>query len=178
MPKAPSPCLGVTLPGMTSCVISKTVTSSSSLLWAYAPIPVPPAAYGFPRQSVFAGCCQPLLAPGSSRRYLCGSVLMRLDLYPGCSCGALTRFFPLDFGLPPVGMGSALCISPCGDFSTDSSFGIVVISSVQTHKFARHPGRSHRTSFQMLAAMTSTPEHLTPRYLGVPRVCYPSESGN
>ena len=42
------------------------------------------------------------------RRYLCESFPACLDPYPGCSCGAFTRFFPQDFGLPHVLNGSAL----------------------------------------------------------------------
>lgn len=57
---------------------------------------------------VFAGCCQPLLGEGPSRRYLCESFPACLDLYPGCSRGALARFFPQDDGLPDVRNRSAL----------------------------------------------------------------------
>lgn len=49
---------------------------------------------------VFAGCCQPLLGEGPSRCYLCESFSACLDPYPGCSCGAHTRSFPQDYGLP------------------------------------------------------------------------------
>ena len=49
---------------------------------------------------VFAGCYQPLLGDGPSRRYLCESFSGCLDLYPGGSQGAHTRFFPCDIGLP------------------------------------------------------------------------------
>ena len=53
---------------------------------------------------------------GPSRRYLCESFPTCLDpldqvqgrLYSGCSCGALTRFFPQDYGLPYVRTRSAL----------------------------------------------------------------------
>jgi hypothetical protein len=49
---------------------------------------------------VFAGCCEPLLEVGPSRRYLCKSFSTCLDPYPGCSCGARARFFPQNNGLP------------------------------------------------------------------------------
>jgi hypothetical protein len=62
----------------------------------------------YPQHQVCAGCCQPLLGEGPSRRYLCVSFPACLDLYPGGSCGAPTRFFPHDSGLPPVRTGSAL----------------------------------------------------------------------
>jgi hypothetical protein len=57
---------------------------------------------------VFAGCCQPRLGRGPSRRYRCESFLTCLDPYPGCSCGALARFFPQDIGLPRDVIRSAL----------------------------------------------------------------------
>ncbi len=57
---------------------------------------------------VFAGCCQPLLGVGPSRRCLCESVSACLNPYPGCSCGAFTRFFPQNNGLPDVITRSAL----------------------------------------------------------------------
>ena len=42
----------------------------------------PPSAIRLVRR-VFAGCCQPLLPPGCSRRYLCESFLRCLIPYPG-----------------------------------------------------------------------------------------------
>jgi hypothetical protein len=77
--------------------------------------------------SVCAGCYQPRLRLGPSRRYLCESVLTCLDLYPGSSSGASTRFFPDDFGLPYVVNRSALSFAPRSDFSTAPYFGAVVI---------------------------------------------------
>ena len=62
----------------------------------------------YPQHQVCAGCCQPLLGEGPSRRCLCASFPACLDPYPGGSCGAHTRFFPHDNGLPPVRTGSAL----------------------------------------------------------------------
>ncbi len=59
-------------------------------------------------RQVFAGCCQPLLGDGLSRRYLCESFSGCLDPYPGGSSGAFTRFFPEDIGLHQLGSGSAL----------------------------------------------------------------------
>ena len=57
---------------------------------------------------VFAGCCQPLLEVGPSRRYLYKSFSACKDPYPGCSHGAFTRFFPQDNGLPGAMSRSAL----------------------------------------------------------------------
>ena len=55
----------------------------------------PPSGFGLGlARKVFAGCCQPLLGTGPSRRYLCRSFSTCLDHYSGCPQGARTRFFP------------------------------------------------------------------------------------
>ncbi len=111
-----------------SCTTSESVTSPSSLVWTRAPVPRPLPAYGLRLgQAVLAGCGQPLLGLGLSRRYLCESFPACLDPYPGCSEGASTRFFPSDFGLPHVRTRSALSNCPCNDFSTVRNFGTAVI---------------------------------------------------
>jgi hypothetical protein len=73
-----------------------------------------PAASATPCSSlwvpVFAGCHEPLLPTGPSRRYLCRSFSTCLDPYPGGSRGAPTRFFPQDDGLPGMTTRSALHI--------------------------------------------------------------------
>ena len=53
-------------------------------------------------RGIFAGCGQPLLRNGPSRRYLCRSIRTCLDPYSGSPQGACTRFFPQDIGLPRV----------------------------------------------------------------------------
>lgn len=73
----------------------------------------PPSGFGSGlAQKVFAGCCQPLLGTGPSRRYLCQSFPTCLDLYSGCSQGARARYFPQDIGLPREWSGSARRGSP------------------------------------------------------------------
>ena len=117
------PATGVTSCGVTSRITSEGITPPSSLLRTHAPVPNPPSASGFNLvQRVFAGCRQSLLGVGPSRRYLCESFPTCLDPYPGCSCGALTRFFPQDFGLPHVRNGSAQCIFPCKRLLTRTRF--------------------------------------------------------
>ncbi len=76
---------------------------TAALLW--------PPAIAFLLQ-VFAGCCQPLLRDGPSRRYLYRSLPACLDLYSGCSRGARARCFPQDIGLPRVRTGSAPRLPP------------------------------------------------------------------
>ena len=48
---------------------------------------------------VFAGCRQSLLGDGPSRHYLCNPCIGARTLTPQRPFGALTRFFPKDFGL-------------------------------------------------------------------------------
>ena len=73
MPRAPLPIMSVTHNGVVSSTTSKGVTPSSSLLRAHAPNQFPPLEFVYPHLSpeVRAGCCEPLLVTGSSRRYLC-----------------------------------------------------------------------------------------------------------
>jgi hypothetical protein len=83
-------------------------------------LPDPHRSYGLMRRTsslwnpllslwapVFAGCCEPLLAGGPSRRYLRNSFPRCLVPYPGASPGAPTRYFPGDIGLHRFGSGSA-----------------------------------------------------------------------
>ena len=108
VPRAPSPGKGVTHAAAASRATSRGITPSSSLLRAHAPDQIPPVTYGrCLGQRVLAGCCQPLLGDGPSRRYLRESFSRCLGPYPGAPCGARARFFPQDIGLPPFGTGSA-----------------------------------------------------------------------
>jgi hypothetical protein len=79
VPRAPLPGTSVIHARAVSCTTSKGITPSSSLLRAHAPNQLPPPEFVYPHSSpeVFAGCCEPLLETGSSRRYLCKS-------FPGC----------------------------------------------------------------------------------------------
>jgi hypothetical protein len=71
LPRAPLPDAGVILIRVVSCTTSEGITPPSSLRRAHAPRRNPLAGLGFrPIQRVFAGCCEPLLGVGGSRRYL------------------------------------------------------------------------------------------------------------
>lgn len=98
---------------------------------------------------VFAGCCQPLLGEGPSRCYLCNSFSVCLDPYPGCSCGALTRYFPQNYGLPGGMTRSALGYI---HIIANSIWGLITglqsFTNVQAHRFACHPDCSYRSVFQ------------------------------
>jgi hypothetical protein len=112
--------------------------------------PKPSSCLGKPLvHQVFAGCCQPLLRVGPSRRYLCESFLTCLDPYPGCSCGALTRFFPQDNGLPDAKTRSARSLlrpwqNPYSNFSRERFSRLQSFTDVQAREFARHPDCSYR----------------------------------
>ena len=107
---------------------SKGVTLSSSLLRAHAPDPIPPVAYGHRLgRRVLAGCCQPLLGEGPSRRCLRASFPRCLGPYPGAPRGALARFFPRGYGLPHVATGSARRYLPHSDFRAGPHFEAAAI---------------------------------------------------
>ena len=174
VPRAPLPGKGVTSAATASRAASKGVTLSSSLLRAHAPDPIPPVAYGHRLgRRVLAGCCQPLLGEGPSRRYLHASFPRCLGPYPGAPRGALARFFPRDYGLPHVATGSARRHLPHSDFRVGPLFRGC------SHSFTFRPpgllatqGRSHRGSyFHAAAAVASTSEQNTGRCLPVHRVC-------
>ncbi len=108
-------------------------------------------------QRVFAGCCQPLLGDGPSRRYLCKSFPKCLGLSRGGSQGAHTRFFPHDIGLPHGG--------PCGSAHTkirsatskrggiSQALPFLLIISVQAFRSACHSDRSHHSDKYRRAAV-------------------------
>jgi hypothetical protein len=84
--------------------------------------PKPSSCLGIPLvHQVFAGCCQPLLGVGPSRRYLCESFPTCLDPYPGGSCAARTRFFAQDDGLRRGSTGSAPSNLPTQQFQRGTS---------------------------------------------------------
>lgn len=62
-------------------------------------------------RQVFAGCYEPLLDDGPSRRYLCGPCTGAWVRTPPRPSGASVRFLPLGIGLPLGSRGSAREIS-------------------------------------------------------------------
>ncbi len=116
-PRVPLHAQGATSHTEASSTPSAGVTLPSSLIRTHATILNPPYAYGINLEhKVFAGCCQPLLEVGSSRRYLYKPFSACKDPYPGCSHGAFTRFFPQDNGLPSAMNWSALGNNPHCNF--------------------------------------------------------------
>jgi hypothetical protein len=176
--RVPSPSSGVTVAGE-SCTDSwEDITPPSSLLRTHAPIPLtlPSFSYYFVR-GVFAGCYQPLLSAGPSRRYLCESFLGCLVPYHGGSPqSAYTCFFLHVIGLPQQGCGSA---SPAStrehDFTAERFSRLQTFLYVQTSEFAHLPDRSYRCAYCRRAAEAFTSKQHMLRYLRMHRICLPPE---
>src|SRR5215467_868246 len=139
-----------------------------------APNQFPPLEFMYPHLSpeVRAGCCEPLLETGSSRRYLCqcfsGCLSHGSRRVAGCVC----LFLPLHRRPSPTpAAGSAFPESPRKETSCGGCFEIVAISYVQASWFARHPGLPYRYARRRRAAVTFPPEQITHRYRCVHRVC-------
>ena len=123
-------------------------------------------------QRVFAGCHQPLLEDGPSRRYLRKSFPRCLDPYPGGLLWCIYPFLPIETSaFPKRTMGRLSHNVPYSDFSTGALSRLQSFLYVQAPRFARHSGRSHLSLNLTEAAVTFTSEHLTVRYLTVPRIC-------
>ena len=91
---------GVTRLRVVSSTTSESITPPSLLLRTHAPHHNPLAALGLhPIQRVFAGCDEPLLEGGGSRRYLHNPCMGAWVRTPPRLPGACTRFFPGNFGL-------------------------------------------------------------------------------
>jgi hypothetical protein len=97
VPRVSLPDLGVTSIRETCPASSEDITPRSSLVQTHSSIPC-----GSPRlrpfglvRGVFAGCYQPLLLPGFSRRYLCESFPGCLVPYPDGPTECIYLFLPL-----------------------------------------------------------------------------------
>jgi len=147
VPRAPLPTTSVTHDGVVSSTTSKGVTPSSSLLRAHAPNQFSPLEFVYPHLSpeVRAGCCEPLLETGSSRRYLCKCFPRCLSHGSRRVAGCVRLFLPLHLRpSPSPAHGSAFPESPRKETSCGGCFEIVAIPYVQASWFARHPGLPYR----------------------------------
>jgi hypothetical protein len=174
LPRAPFPKTGCYPAQGGSHTSSESITPPSSLLRAHAPHHCPPTDLGVTRiPYVLAGCREPLLHSGGSRRYLHESFPGCLVLYPGGSSGARARFFPVDIGLPREDANrSASHHTPLSDFTAGGTFAMTDIPLyVQASRFACHPDRSHRSSLRHWAALAFTSEQNACRYLHAHRIC-------
>jgi len=127
---------------------------------------------------IFAGCCQPLLGDGPSRRFLCVPFLGCPDSYPGSPNGALVHFFPFGIGLPHLlTRGSATAKLRSKQLHTDPDFGAIVIRILRASKSARHPDCPHSHD-KRGAAVASTSGQNACRCLHAHRICWPFDLDN
>ena len=134
----------------------------------------PPSAIHLVR-GVFAGCDQPLLPPGSSRRYLCESFLRCLSPYPGgpteCACLVLAqRHRP-----SPKSEWVGFPLRSANTIFRGGASRLQLFRYVQTSEFACLPDRSYRYSYRCRAAETFTSEQNVRCYLRTHRICYPPD---
>src|SRR5262249_34860660 len=109
---------------------------------------------------------QPLLALGSSRRYLCESVLGCLVPYHGGITECVCLFLPLCHRPSPTeAVGRLARIYPRTRFSAERFSRRETFFSVQASEFARLPDRSYRCAYCRRAAETFTSEQSMLRYL-------------
>ena len=146
-PRVPLPRLGVTGSGAVCATTSKSVTPSSSLVRTHAPDHLPLLCFRRRLiQWVFAGCCQPLLRSGPSRRYLYESFLGCLIHCLGVTCGARARYFPQVIGFPQRRTGQLDTTTRALATSARSAISwLQIFLYVQASKFAYHPGCSYRS---------------------------------
>jgi len=120
-------------------------------------------------RGVFAGCYQPLLPAGPSRRYLCESFLGCLGPYHGGTWSAFACFFLHVIGLPPYTREVGLTASARqNDFSTDPLFGTAAIPLCSGPQVCSPP-----RSFLPLRPIVAE----QPRLLHPSRTCFVSSAG-
>ena len=105
-----------------------------------------------PRSWVLAGCCQPLLGIGPSRRYLRKSFPRCLDPYPGGTLWCTRPFLPIEQRPSPhnywVGSHTNRRATSLRGFIS----GLQSFRHVQAPRFAHHPGRSYRSLLARLGS--------------------------
>jgi len=145
-PFATSPVLPAT---RKTCVVSwESVTSPSLLLRAPAPILLPLLDFGLSLvREVYAGCHQPLLLTGPSRRYFANLSLVAWSPAPAVPSRACACYFPDVIGLPLVLTGRLPASFHERDFSWGNFSRLQTFLYVQAPKFARLPDRSHRCGY-------------------------------
>ena len=120
---------------------------------------------------VLAGCYQPLLPAGSSRRYLCESFLRCLGPYYDGLQVACACYFPCNIGLPSKGYRSAYRKHPLKRLHSGRSFRSC------SHFFMFRPPSllatlvAPTTQFPAQQTVTSTSEQNMLRYLSMHRIC-------
>ena len=133
------------------------IAPRSSLLLTHSPIPLPLLAFGLSLvPEVFAGCYQPLLPAGPSRRYLCDPFLGCLVPCHGGPTRCICLFLPSCHRPSPTEDGSACRLIPRTRLSTERFSRLQTFLYVQASELARLPGRSYRCEYSRRAAETFT----------------------
>ena len=158
MPRAPLPARGVT-PGRDD-LSGRLGGRYPSFIAPMSPCarPKPSSCLGFLLvHAVFAGCCQPLLGDGPSRRYLCDPCVGARTHTPPRFSAAFVRYLTEDTGLTPRETGSTRGFTPTQQLrwgavyrgcSHSITFGLLrsldlQIAPTATPKGAEPPGLSH-----------------------------------
>jgi len=127
---------------------SEGITPPSSLILAHAPNQIPPSDFVILFQRVLAGCRQPLLGDGPSRRYLRNPYIGAWTPTPWCPSGAFTRFFPEDIGLTLPNRRSTHQIFPAMQLQQGADSRLQSFSNVQAPILARPPDCTYRYGSQ------------------------------
>jgi hypothetical protein len=130
VPRVPLPDLGVTLIRETCTASCEDITPRSSLLQTHASIPLALLSFGLSLvRGVSAGCDQPLLLAGPSRRYLCESFPACLGPCHGGPVECTCLFLPPRHRPSPVHYRGRLpAYTRQNDFMTDPFFETAAIS--------------------------------------------------
>jgi len=154
VPRVPLPDVGVTSIRETCTASSEDITPRSSLLQTHSSIP-----RGSPLlrpsglvRGVFAGCYQPLLPAGSSRRYSANLSSDAWSHVPAVPQTACTCFFVCVIGLPLGRRGLASRFYPRNNFSAGVISRLQTFLYVQASEFARLPDCSYRCAYGHRAA--------------------------
>jgi hypothetical protein len=154
VPRVPLPDVSVTSIRETCPVSSEDITPRSSLLQTHSSIPRGSPLlrpFGLVR-GVFAGCYQPLLPAGSSRRYSANLSSDAWSHAPAVPQTAYACYFVCVIGLPLGRRGLASRFYPRNNFPAGVISRLQTFLYVQASEFARLPGCSYRCAYSQRAA--------------------------
>ena len=163
------PDVGITSIRETWIASCEDITPRSSLLQTHSSIPLALLSFGLSLvRGVSAGCDQPLLLAGPSRRYLCESFPACLGPCHGGPMECICLFLPPRHRPSPVHYRGRLPACPRqNDFMTDRLFETAAISLCSGPQVARLPDRPYRCDlspqgsrgFYVRAEHASLPPH-------------------
>ena len=123
-------------------------------------------------RGVFAGCDQPLLPAGCSRRYLCESFFRCLIPCHGGPTKCIYLFLPSCHRPPPeVEWVGFPLLTRKHDFLRTGFSRLQIFLYVQASEFANLPDRSHRCAYSHRAAEAFTSGQNVLRYLRTHQTC-------